>query len=107
MGGLVEPRLTTGNFKACAKRGLASARAKEKPVRRVWGKGKGRFRTKGRHASGAIRGTWWLTEDYCKFTLVRVRQGSMLVRDFVKRKNVVVKSAEELSRAQGWAIIAS
>ncbi|HEU0305282.1 MAG TPA: hypothetical protein VFR32_11950 [Gaiellaceae bacterium] len=95
--GLVELRLTGGNFKSCAKRGLASAGAKEKPVRRVWGKGKGAFRTKGRYASAAIRGTWWLTADYCDRTLVQVRQGTMLVRDFVKTKNVVVKAPKSYS----------
>jgi hypothetical protein len=92
VGGLVELRLTGGSFKACAKRGLAAAGAREKPVRRVWGKGTGKFRTKGRFASAAIRGTWWLTEDYCTHTLVRVRQGSVTVRDFVKAKTVVVRA---------------
>ena len=81
--GFVELRLTGGNFKACPKRAVQSAAA-EKPVRRLWGKGKGKFRTKGRLASAAVRGTWWLTADYCTRTLVQVKQGSMTVRDLVK-----------------------
>jgi len=87
---LVEMRLVEGNFKTCAKRALAVAGKAAKPVRRLWAKGSGKFRTKGRFASAAIRGTWWLTEDYCTNTLIRVRQGSVAVRDFAKGKTVIV-----------------
>jgi len=38
-----------------------------------------------------VRGTIWLTEDRCNGTLVRVRRGSVSVRDLVKRKTVIVK----------------
>ena len=94
--GFVELRLTGGDFKACPKRAVQSAAA-EKPVRRLWGKGKGKFRTKGRYASAAIRGTWWLTADYCTRTLVQVKQGSMTVRDLVKKKNVIVTAPKSYS----------
>jgi hypothetical protein len=32
----------------------------------------------------------WLTEDYCNGTLIRVREGSVTVRDLVKKRTVVV-----------------
>lgn len=95
---VVEMRLVEGSFKACGKRTLARVGdAAAKPVRRLWAKGSGRFRTKGRLASAAVRGTWWLTEDYCTSTLVRVRQGSVTVRDFVKGKTVIVKAPKSYS----------
>jgi hypothetical protein len=37
-----------------------------------------------------VRGTIWLTEDYCNGTLVRVRQGTVAVRDTVKKRTVLV-----------------
>jgi thrombospondin type 3 repeat protein len=76
---------------ACATRGKASSSAKGKKVRRLWGDGKGRFRTRGRRAAATVRGTKWLTEDRCDRTKITVRRGSVTVRDFVKRKTKVVK----------------
>jgi hypothetical protein len=76
---------------ACGK-GTASASQRRKKVRRLWGDGKGRFRTKGRHGAATVRGTRWLTEDRCDSTKITVRRGSVLVRDLVKRKNKVVKA---------------
>lgn len=89
---VAELRLTGGNFASCSKRALASFATKKKPVRRLWGKGKGSFRTKGRYASSTVRGTWWLTADTCTSTLVQVKEGSMVVRDLLKRKAVIVKA---------------
>jgi hypothetical protein len=92
---LVEMQLVGGSFKSCRKRPLAgSAKAAAKPVRRLWAKGTGRFRTKGRYAAGTTRGTWWLTADLCDSTLVQVREGAMRVTDFVKKTTVVVKAPE-------------
>jgi hypothetical protein len=76
------------------KKGKASAAAKKKTVRRLWGDGKGRFRTRGRRAAATVRGTKWLTEDRCDRTKITVRRGSVTVRDFVKRKNKIVKQGK-------------
>ena len=77
---------------SCASKGKkASTSAKKKKVRRLWGDGKGRFRTKGRHGAATVRGTKWLTQDTCGGTLVRVKRGTVTVRDFAKKKTVVVK----------------
>lgn len=91
--------LVGGSFKNCPKgqRAIASsgaAQAAKKPVRRLWGKGKGRFRTKGRYSSGTVRGTNWLTTDYCSGTETRVVTGVVQVRDFVKKKTVFVKAGK-------------
>ena len=60
--------------------------------RRLWGRGKGRFRTRGRYSSATVRGTAWLTKDSCNSTITTVREGTVTVRDFAKRKNVRVKA---------------
>ena len=69
----------------------ATASAKKKKVRRLWGDGKGRFRTKGRYGAATVRGTKWLTEDRCGSTKVTVKRGTVVVRDFAKHKNKIIK----------------
>jgi hypothetical protein len=69
----------------------ASAAKKKKKKRRLWGDGKGKFRTKGQFSSATVRGTRWLVEDRCTSTLTRVKRGKVAVRDFVKHKTVLVK----------------
>ena len=62
-------------------------------MRRLWGRDSGgRFRTHGRHSHATVRGTRWLTEDRCQGTLTRVTEGSVLVRDTVRRRTVVVRA---------------
>jgi hypothetical protein len=60
--------------------------------RRLWGRGKGRFRTRGRNSSATVRGTTWLQKDTCTTTTTTVREGVVIVKDFAKRKNVRVKA---------------
>ena len=60
--------------------------------RRLWGNARGRFRTRGRHASASVRGTRWQVQDTCNTTTVSVRQGVVMVRDFAKRKNIRLKA---------------
>jgi hypothetical protein len=76
-------------------RGSASAAAKKKKKRRLWGDGSGRFRTEGSYSSATVRGTRWLTEDRCASTLTRVAQGRVAVRDFVKKKTVIVRAGHK------------
>ena len=42
-----------------------------------------------------MRGTKWLVEDTCSTTLTRVARGTVTVRDFAKRKNVIVKAGKK------------
>lgn len=95
----VELRLTGGDFTVCKSRALQGKPKPGKPVRRLWGKGKGSFRTKGRFASASVRGTWWLTADYCSSTVVTVKAGAVTVRDLVKKKTVVVRAGKSYSAA--------
>jgi hypothetical protein len=57
-------------------------------VRLLLGDGSGRFRTRGRFASAAIRGTKWGTQDFCHGTLLVIREGRISVRDLVRRRTV-------------------
>jgi hypothetical protein len=87
---------------SCGTKGKASTAAKKKKVRRLWGDGHGSFRTRGKHGAATVRGTKWLTEDRCDGTLVRVKRGIVAVRDFAKRKTVLVKKGHAyLARAKG------
>jgi hypothetical protein len=62
--------------------------------RSLWGKGKGRFRTRGRHSTATVRGTTWFTKDTCGTTTTLVREGTVTVRDFAKRKDVRVRAGK-------------
>ena len=41
-----------------------------------------------------MRGTKWLTEDRCDSTKISVKRGTVMVRDFVKKKNKIVKKGQ-------------
>ena len=75
------------------KRGKVVAAAKRS--RQLWGKGKGRFRTRGRNSSATVRGTEWLTKDTCTTTTTLVKSGVVTVTDFGKRKNVTVRAGKK------------
>ena len=100
---ITEVRLQGGNFaRTCGPtRRLSSADQRPgRRVRRVWGNGRGNFRTRGRYASATVRGTTWLTQDQCNGTLVRVTVGSVLVNDLPRRRQVVVRAGKSyLARA--------
>jgi hypothetical protein len=87
---LVELALRGGRFPHCDN-GCTSA---VRRVRRLWGTSTGRFTTRGRYASATVRGTEWLVEDHPGDTLVHVRTGSALARDFVRDRDVVVGEGE-------------
>ena len=93
-GGTRKPvtQLALNGALSCAT-GKASSAAGKK-VRRLWGDGKGAFRTRGRHGAATVRGTRWLTEDRCDSTKVTVARGTVVVRDFARKKNKVVKQGK-------------
>ncbi len=41
-----------------------------------------------------MRGTKWLTEDRCNGTLTRVTKGTVTVRDFKRKRNVIVRAGQ-------------
>jgi DNA-binding beta-propeller fold protein YncE len=62
--------------------------------RRLWGDGQGRFRTKGRYGAGTVRGTKWFVQDDCSGTLIKVARGSVVARDLVLKKNILLKAGK-------------
>jgi hypothetical protein len=82
----------------CARGGArAAATSKKKKgahavLSKLWGSGKGRFRTNGKYSAATVRGTIWLTEERCDGTLTRVRRGVVSVRDRKRRKTVIVRA---------------
>src|ERR1700759_268206 len=50
----------------------------------------GTFRPKGRYAAATTRGTVWSIADRCDGTLTHVNQGTVVVNDLVRHKNVTV-----------------
>jgi PKD repeat protein len=92
---IVELLLVGGDFSSCGKRKKSSALAtvpSHKPIRQLWGDGKGRFQSKGRYAAATVRGTIWLTVDRCDGTLITVKRGVIEVRD-VKLKTLITVKA--------------
>jgi len=74
-------RLTGPSYAEVCDGATASAK-RRKRVRRLWGDGKGSFRTSGRYSAATVRGTKWLTEDRCDGTITRVVRGEVRVDDF-------------------------
>jgi streptogramin lyase len=112
--GRVDIHLRGGDFSRCARparrarRSGVSANAsyiRRDPVRRLWGRDRGgRFRTFGRHSQATVRGTRWLTADTCAGTLTVVKRGAVVVRDFARHRNVLVRAGHRyLARPRGRA----
>jgi hypothetical protein len=88
-----------------ARAAAVSAKKKKKGPKAVlgklWGNGKGKFRTNGKYSSATVRGTIWLVEDRCEGTLTKVTRGTVRVRDLRRKKTVTVKAGHSyLARAQ-------
>ena len=76
---LTELTLKGGDFNGCAAaaKGKSNVFAAASSRRRLWGRGKGRFRTRGRNGTATVRGTTWLTEDLCEGTRAASRSGEV------------------------------
>jgi hypothetical protein len=92
-GGVTDLKLSE-KLTGCKTAKKASAAAKRPKSRRLWGSGKGRFRTTGQYSAATVRGTTWLVQDTCTTTLTKVTQGVVSVKDLVKKKTVLVKKGK-------------
>ncbi|HWK30335.1 MAG TPA: choice-of-anchor Q domain-containing protein [Solirubrobacter sp.] len=86
--------LTLTQKLSCPKPRRAHAAAKKVKSRKLWGDGKGRFRTKGQYSAATVRGTKWLVQDTCTSTLTRVAAGVVAVQDFAKHKTIALKKGK-------------
>jgi hypothetical protein len=50
---------------------------------------------KGKHSAATVVGTKWLVEDRCRSTLTKVTKGKVSVRDFIKKKTVIVRAGKK------------
>ena len=102
--GLTTLPLKGSSFRSCAGRAgrRASAALSRRAIRRIHGNASGRFRTRGRYSAATVRGTIWQTIDRCDGTLTKVTRGTVVVRDFRKRRNITVRAGKSyLARAPG------
>jgi hypothetical protein len=78
------------------KGGVTVSRARRGGGRKVWGSGKGNYKTSGSYGSATVRGTTWLVVDRCDAsTLIKVAEGTVWARDFVKDKSLVLTAGQQ------------
>jgi hypothetical protein len=97
-------RLAGGNLAACRAPAHAhpAGALPHRVLRLLHASGTGRFQTTGRYAAATVRGTIWLTEDFCDGTLVRVTRGVVLVENLVTGATVTVTAPHRyFARAPG------
>jgi hypothetical protein len=71
----------------------SAASAGRRRINHLWGHDRGgRFRTHGRHSQATVRGTRWLVADRCDGTLTLVTKGTVVVRDFVRHRRLVLRA---------------
>ena len=97
--GLTDLVLKGSSFSRCGStgRGKRSARTtalSRSTRRRLRANARGRFRTRGRHSAATVRGTTWTTADRCDGTLTKVTRGRVAVRDFRRKKTVLVRAGK-------------
>jgi uncharacterized delta-60 repeat protein len=100
--GLTTLVLKGSSFRSCRRPGRGKrASAAQSIRRRLRANARGRFRTRGRHSAATVRGTVWLTADRCDGTLTRVTRGRVAVRDFRRKRTVLVRAGKSyLARAR-------
>jgi Concanavalin A-like lectin/glucanases superfamily/Thrombospondin type 3 repeat len=100
--GLTDLVLKGSSFSRCRRGGRGKSQsAQSRIIRRLRANARGRFRTRGRHSAATVRGTVWLTADRCDGTLTRVTRGRVAVRDFRRRKTVLLRAGKSyLARAR-------
>jgi hypothetical protein len=70
--------LAGSDFSDCnAQLRSADLSAARRIKRKLWGNGKGSFRTRGRNGTATVRGTKWLTEDSCVGTAAETARGTV------------------------------
>ena len=85
----------SGPLSRCRARRAGAGVAASKKKRKLWGDGKGSYETRGRRGSGTVRGTIWLVQDNCDgSTLIRVKEGTVIARDLVRRKNIRLRAGQ-------------
>jgi len=75
-------------------RAVASARRR----RRLWGSGRGRYKTRGRGGTGSVVGTTWVQKETCDRATWKVTEGEGIIVDpRGRKKDVELEAGEKLS----------
>ncbi len=97
---LTELKLS-GPFANASGARIAASERRRGGDRRLWGRGRCKCRTEGRHSSGTSRGTKWLTIDSRRKTVTKVKRGKVRVRDFKAHRTITVKAGESYTAGPG------
>lgn len=107
--GLTTLRLKGASFRPCRSGGgrkgtrgsvgqaialAARRRLSKKTIRKLNASAKGNYRTQGQQSAATIRATIWVTADRCDGTLTTVKRGKVAVRDFRRKKTVIVRAGK-------------
>ncbi|HEY5941589.1 MAG TPA: hypothetical protein VIT89_01850 [Solirubrobacterales bacterium] len=96
-----ELKLKLAGRRMCERRGFekkpfARAGRSGRGGRKLWGSGKGNYSTSGSYGSATVRGTTWLVVDRCDAsTLIKVAEGTVAVRDFVKDRSLTLAAGQQ------------
>ena len=90
---LAGPLRAEGSTSRISETGAETSK-KKKTNRKLWGKSKGKFKTKGKKGAATVRGTIWLTEDRPGKTAVKVKRGKVSFRDFINKRTVSLRAGE-------------
>lgn len=94
-------RLPSDGFATCrARAGAHASGVSQRTIHRVRGSARGRFRTRGRYSAATVRGTGWSVSERCDGTLTHVESGKVAVRDFRRKRTIVLTAGQSyLARA--------
>jgi hypothetical protein len=94
--------LRGGDFSECRTRAAEQDRSTVggPKIRQLFVKADGRFRTEGRFAAAAVRGTEFKAVDACFGTLTDVREGEVAVTDLTADKQIELSAGESYWAAQ-------
>jgi hypothetical protein len=87
-------KLTLLGAIASAGSGAAKAHSTKKPVRQLWGSGKGNFQMVGSYSSATVRGTTWFVQERTDGTYTFVAKGIVTVYDRVRHRTVVLYTGQ-------------
>ena len=91
---------SAARFKRCGKGSSATAAPDahasltRRQIRRLRARARGRYRTRSRYSAATVRGTVWTATDSCAGTLTAVKRGKVAVRDFRRKKTIVVTAGK-------------
>ena len=105
----LELKGSAARFKRCGGKGssasgdaLARNSLTRRQIRRLRARARGRYRTRSRYSAATVRGTTWTVTDSCAGTLTKVERGKVAVRDFRRKKTILVPAGKSyFARAAG------